>query len=198
MFSRGILTASMSLALLLASATACSSDDQHSDAHSPSHTLSSDAGPSSTTTAGAQHAVRLARAASASYCVLPQHGRRFGDFLWSGVRLDAAADATITGTEHSGRGVDVVGDWIVPSDKPSPGELVPWANGRRHFLPRVEWKARQEAGAARLVAGHQYTYVLRLRPRVGGDLGGVALHYRSGDEAGALKVDDRVSFRRHC
>jgi len=193
MFSRGILTASMSLALLAGGATACSSDD----AASSSSGRSPSSSPAPTTPAKPAVSMAGHGGTVGTYCMVPTKKGGFPDFVWTGIRLKAREAATLTAVTAPRQGVDVRHTWLVGGGNGNTGAIVPWSS-RNTFLRHLDWQHRTMAKGAELTAGTPYTLVFRLRPHNGAVLQDLAVHFRSAAGEGSERDPDTLKFDRSC
>jgi hypothetical protein len=196
MNTRGILTATSSLALLLSGAAACSSDE--ADSSTPSKTPSS-APSSSAPTTPAKPAVSMAGHGDGVFtdCMVPTKKGEFPDFVWTGVRLRARDAATITAVTARHHGVDVLHTWLVGGGNGNTGAIVPWS-ARNTFLRHLDWQHRTKATGAELTAGTPYTLVFRLRPHNGAELTDLEVHYRSSAGEDSAVDQDMLRFDKSC
>ena len=196
MKTRGILTASLSLAVLLAGATACSSDDADSSGAKPP-AASTPSSPASSTPARPAVSMAGHGGGVGTYCLVPTEKGGFPDFVWTGIRLKAREAATLTAVTAPRQGVDVRHTWLVGGGNGNTGAIVPWSS-RNTFLRHLDWQHRTMATGAELTAGAPYTLVFRLRPHNGAVLQDLEVHFRSAAGEGSERDPDTLKFDRSC
>ncbi|GAA2155578.1 hypothetical protein GCM10009844_42860 [Nocardioides koreensis] len=190
----GILAAT--LTLTLATLGACSSaggDEPTATKASPS--ASGAASPSGS----ASPAVRM-REDGGQWTNCVPYQRSEGDFLWTGVRLTADADARLVRVAPAqANGVRVVGAWVAEAEHAS-GAFVPWSKSHE-FLRKMDWADRADADGAQLSAGTKYSMVFRLRPmpsRFPAELTDLTIEWEGDGSSGSLTNDTVLQFKRHC
>ena len=188
----GISAIALALSLLALGACSSADGDQPSAAHTPT---ASSAEPSS----GATPAVRMRDDGGQWTSCVPYRSSE-GDFLWTGVRLTADADARLVSVAPAqANGVRVVGAWVAEAQHAS-GAFVPWSK-RHEFLRKMDWVDRTDADGAQLSAGTKYSVVFRLRPmpsQLPAELTDLTIDWESDGSSGSLTNDTVLQFARHC
>jgi len=191
----GISTIALTLSLLGLGACSSAGGDEPSADHTPS---ASSAEPSSEATS-ATPAVRM-REDGGQWTNCVPYTRSEGDFLWTGIRLTADADAELVRVAPAqANGVHVVGAWVAESQHAS-GAFVPWAK-RGDFLRKMDWADRAEARGAQLSGGTKYSMVFRIRPdadHLPAELTDLTIDWEADGSSGSLTNDTVLQFTRHC
>ena len=194
----GISAIALTLSLLGLSACSSADGDEPTADHTPSSTSAS---PSDEATLGTAAVRMRGEDDSARWTDCVPYSKSQGDFLWSGPRLTADADAQIERVAlPEAHGVHVVGAWVAAADHAA-GAFVPWSM-RHEFLRKMDWAHHQAANGAQLAAGTKYSMVFRLRPDVRqlpAELPGLRIDWQGGDgSSGTLLNDDVLQFEQHC
>lgn len=195
----GISAIALTLSLLGLSACSSADGDEPTADKSPSSTAATPSGDASS----AAPAVRMRGADdSARWTDCVPYTEKQGDFLWSGPRLTADADAQLERVALPGaHGVHVVGVWVAAADHAA-GAFVPWSM-RHEFLRKMDWAHHTDAKGAQLTAGTKYSMVFRLRPDVGqlpAELTDLTIGWKADADGstGQIRNDDVLQFAKHC
>jgi len=190
----GISAIALTLSLLALGACSSADGDEPSAARS---TASSSGEPSSQ--ASPAPAVRM-RDDGGQWTNCVPYSRSEGDFLWTGVRLTADADARLVRVAPAqANGVHIVGAWVAEAQHAS-GAFVPWSKSHE-FLRKMDWADRTDADGAQLSAGTKYSVVFRLRPdarHLPVQLTDLTIDWEADGSSGSLTNDTVLQFTQHC
>ena len=190
----GISAIALTLSLLGLSACSSADGDEPAAAHTSAPT-------SATPSSEASPAVRM-RDDGGQWTSCVPYTRSEGDFIWTGVRLTADADAKLVSVAPAqANGVHVVGAWVAAADHAA-GAFVPWSKSHE-FLRKMDWAHRTDADGAQLSAGTKYSVVFRLRPDVRqlpAELTDLTIDWKAADgsSSGSLTNDTVMRFAKHC
>lgn len=189
----GISAIALTLSLMGLGACSSADGDEPAATHTP-------APSSATPSSEASPAVRM-REDGGQWTSCVTYSRSEGDFLWTGVRLTADADAKLVGMGvEQANGVHIVGAWVAEAEHAA-GAFVPWSKSHE-FLRKMDWAHRMNADGARLSAGTKYSMVLRLRPdarHLPVELAELTLDWKAADgSSGSLTNDTVLQFAQHC
>ena len=191
----GISAIALTLSLLGLSACSSADGDEPTAAHTPASSRATPSGDASS-----EPAVRM-RDDGGQWTSCVPYTRSEGDFVWTGVRLTADADATLVQVAPAqANGVHVVGAWVAAADHAA-GAFVPWSKSHE-FLRKMDWAHRADANGAQLSAGTKYSLVFRLRPdvrRLPAEVTDLRIDWKGADgSSGSLTNDDVMQFKQHC
>ncbi len=191
----GISAIALTLSLLGLGACSSADGDEPSAAHTPEPSSAEPSGQASS----AAPAVRM-RDDGGQWTSCVPYRRSEGDFLWTGVRLTADADARLVRVAPAqANGVHIVGAWVAEAEHAS-GAFVPWSKGDE-FLRKMDWAGRTDADGAQLSAGTKYSVVFRIRPdarQLPAELTDLTIDWEADGSSGSLTNDTVLQFARHC
>ena len=190
----GISAIALTLSLLALGACSSADGDEPAATHTPEPSSAEPTGKASPAPA-----VRM-RDDGGQWTNCVPYSRSEGDFLWTGVRLTADADARLVRVAPAqANGVRVVGAWVAEAQHAS-GAFVPWSKGDQ-FLRRMDWADRTDADGAQLSAGTKYSVVFRLRPdarHLPMQLTDLTIDWEADGSSGSLTNDTVLQFTQHC